>query len=153
MGEHLISWKPLRFASWFPTFISCSPNLPHVYIRLCKHTNHFTFLQYLSFSYGSFSWSRVNVYFWFSGVGEKMKGDGSKTKLYIGQLQNGKYRIKKSWKVIDQVLHFDLYCIESIRFQSILRQIVSVCHDTCYMCDIVVACHMTLWHHDMLLWQ
>ena len=25
--------------------ISCSPNLPHVYIRLCKHGNHFTFLQ------------------------------------------------------------------------------------------------------------
>ena len=24
------------------------------------------------------------------------KGDGSKTKLYIGQLQKGKYRIKKS---------------------------------------------------------
>ena len=28
-----ISWKPLRFASWFPTLISCSPNLPRVYIR------------------------------------------------------------------------------------------------------------------------
>ena len=41
-----ISWKPLRFASWFPTLISCSPNLPRVYIRLCKHGNHFTFLQY-----------------------------------------------------------------------------------------------------------
>ena len=40
-----ISWKPLRFASWFPTLISCSPNLPRVYIRLCKHGNHFTFLQ------------------------------------------------------------------------------------------------------------
>ena len=40
-----ISWKPLRFASWFPTLISCSPNLPSVYIRLCKHGNHFTFLQ------------------------------------------------------------------------------------------------------------
>ena len=39
-----ISWKPLRFASWFPTLISCSPNLPRVYIRLCKHGNHFTFL-------------------------------------------------------------------------------------------------------------
>ena len=36
--------KPLRFASWFPTLISCSPNLPRVYIRLCKHGNHFTFL-------------------------------------------------------------------------------------------------------------
>ena len=40
-----ISWKPLRFASWFPTLISCSPNPPRVYIRLCKHGNHFTFLQ------------------------------------------------------------------------------------------------------------
>ena len=29
---------------WFPTLISCSPNLPRVYIRLCKHGNHFTFL-------------------------------------------------------------------------------------------------------------
>ena len=43
--EHSISWKPFRFASWFPTLISCSPNLPRVYIRLCKHGNHFTFLQ------------------------------------------------------------------------------------------------------------
>ena len=25
--------------------ISCSPNLPRVYIRLCKHGNHFIFLQ------------------------------------------------------------------------------------------------------------
>ena len=41
-----ISWKPLRFASWFPTLISCSPNLLRVYIRLCKHGNHFTFLHY-----------------------------------------------------------------------------------------------------------
>ena len=32
--------------SWFPTLISCSPNLTRVYIRLCKHRNHFTFLQY-----------------------------------------------------------------------------------------------------------
>ena len=39
-----ISWKPLRFALWFPTLISCSPNLPRVYIRLYKHGNHFTFL-------------------------------------------------------------------------------------------------------------
>ena len=39
-----INWKPLRFASWFPTLISCSPNLPHDYIRLCKHGNHFTYL-------------------------------------------------------------------------------------------------------------
>ena len=23
-----ISWKPLRFTSWFPTLISCSPNFP-----------------------------------------------------------------------------------------------------------------------------
>ena len=37
--------KLLHFASWFPTLISCSPNLPRVYIRLCKHGNHFTFLQ------------------------------------------------------------------------------------------------------------
>ena len=29
----------------FPTLISCSPNLQCVYIRLCKHGNHFTFLQ------------------------------------------------------------------------------------------------------------
>ena len=34
------------FKSWFPTLISFSPNLPSVYIRLCKHGNHFTFLQY-----------------------------------------------------------------------------------------------------------
>ena len=33
-----ISWKPLRFASWFRTLISCSPNLPNVYIRLCIDT-------------------------------------------------------------------------------------------------------------------
>ena len=46
LGEHSISWKPLRFVSWFPTPISLSPNLPRVYIRLCKHVNHFTFLQY-----------------------------------------------------------------------------------------------------------
>ena len=25
--SYSISWKPLRFASWFPTLISCSPNL------------------------------------------------------------------------------------------------------------------------------
>ena len=32
--------------SWEVTWeeISCSPNLPRVYIRLCKHGNHFTFL-------------------------------------------------------------------------------------------------------------
>ena len=42
--RHSISWKPLRFSSWFPTLISCSSNLPRVYIRLCKHENHFTFL-------------------------------------------------------------------------------------------------------------
>ena len=45
-----ISWKPLRFALWFPTLISCSPNLPRVYIRLCKHGNHFTFLHSHFFS-------------------------------------------------------------------------------------------------------
>ena len=32
-------------AWWFPTLIACSPNLPRVYIKLCKHGNHFTFLQ------------------------------------------------------------------------------------------------------------
>ena len=48
LGEHSISWKPLRFASWFPTLILCSPNLPRVYIRLCKHGNHFTFLHWTS---------------------------------------------------------------------------------------------------------
>ena len=41
MGEHSLSWKPLRFASWFPTLISYSPNLSRVYIKLCKHENHF----------------------------------------------------------------------------------------------------------------
>ena len=30
-----LSWKPLRFASWFPTLSPCSPNLPR---------DHFTFL-------------------------------------------------------------------------------------------------------------
>ena len=45
-----INWKPLRFALWFPTLISCSPNLPRVYIRLCKHGNHFTFLHSHFFS-------------------------------------------------------------------------------------------------------
>ena len=43
---HSISWKLLHFMLWFPTLISCSPNLPRVYIRLCKHRNHFTFLQF-----------------------------------------------------------------------------------------------------------
>ena len=42
----MISWKPQCEAEWFPTLISCSPNLPSVYIRLCKHGNHFTFLQW-----------------------------------------------------------------------------------------------------------
>ena len=46
MGEHSISWKPLRFVLWFPSLISCSPNLLRVYIRLCKHGNHFTFHHY-----------------------------------------------------------------------------------------------------------
>ena len=50
MGEYSISWKPLRFALWFPTLISCSPNLPCIYIRLCKHGNHFTFLQYKTYN-------------------------------------------------------------------------------------------------------
>ena len=45
LEKHSISWKPLRFASWFPALISCSPNLPRDYIRLCKHGNNFTFLQ------------------------------------------------------------------------------------------------------------
>ena len=48
-----ISWKPLRFASWFPSLISCSPNLPRVYIRLCKHGNHFTFLHSCSLEIGT----------------------------------------------------------------------------------------------------
>ena len=43
-----LEFKPLRFASWFPTLISCSPNLPRVYIRLCKHGNHFIFLHFNS---------------------------------------------------------------------------------------------------------
>ena len=45
-----MSWKPLRFASWFPTLISCSPNLPRVYIRLCKHGNYFTFFTVTKYS-------------------------------------------------------------------------------------------------------
>ena len=32
--------------SWFPMLISCSPNLPRVYIRICKHGNHFTLLHF-----------------------------------------------------------------------------------------------------------
>ena len=40
-----IKFSTPRFASWFPTLISCSPNLPRVYIRLYKPGNHFTFLQ------------------------------------------------------------------------------------------------------------
>ena len=38
----------LDFASWFPTHISCSPNLPSVYIRVCKHGNHFKFLHFMT---------------------------------------------------------------------------------------------------------
>ena len=44
-AKELNSYFHFRFASWFPKLISCSPNLPRVYIRLCKHGNHFTFLQ------------------------------------------------------------------------------------------------------------
>ena len=44
--DKLDKLEPLRFSSWFPTLISCSLNLPRVYIRLCKHGNHFTFLHY-----------------------------------------------------------------------------------------------------------
>ena len=36
LERHSISWKPLRFASWFPALISCSPNLPRVYVRLWR---------------------------------------------------------------------------------------------------------------------
>ena len=46
VGRTLDILEPFRFASWFPTLISCSRNLPRVYIRLCKHGNHFTFLHY-----------------------------------------------------------------------------------------------------------
>ena len=53
---------------------------------------------YLSFPYGTFSWPGIIVCDFQVWV---RKGDGSKTKLYIGQLQKGKYRIKKSWKIID----------------------------------------------------
>ena len=43
--SYFISWSYfISFASWFPTLISCSLNLPRVYIRLCKHGKHFTFL-------------------------------------------------------------------------------------------------------------
>ena len=45
-NDKLDKLEPLRFSSWFPTLISCSPNLPRAYIRLCKHGNHFTFLHY-----------------------------------------------------------------------------------------------------------
>ena len=151
MGEHLISWKPLRFASWFPTFISCSPNLPHVYIRLCKHTNHFTFLQYLSFSYGSFSWSRVNVYFWFSGVGEKRRWIKNKVvhrTITERKIQNKKV-MKSNWSCA--AFWFILYRIYkiSVYFET---DCIRMPWYLLYA-DIVVACHMTLWHHDMLLWQ
>lgn len=81
------------------------------------------------------------------------KEDGSKTKLYIRQLQKGKYRIRKSWNPTYQGQHFDLGYIESVEFQSILRQIVSACSNTCYMCNVFDAYNTRLWFHDMLLWQ
>ena len=34
-----------------PTLISCSPNLPRVYIRLCKHGNHLHFFNLFLFSH------------------------------------------------------------------------------------------------------
>ena len=72
------------------------------------------------------------------------KEDGSKTKLYIRQLQKGKYRIRKSWNPTYQGQHFDLGYIESVEFQSILRQIVSACSNTCYMCNVFDAYYTRL---------
>ena len=46
VGRTLDILEPFRLASWFHTLISCSLNLRRVYIRLCKHGNHFTFLHY-----------------------------------------------------------------------------------------------------------
>ena len=39
VGRTLDILEPFRFASWFPTLISCSLNLRRVYIRLYKHGN------------------------------------------------------------------------------------------------------------------
>ena len=41
LGNHDAKWSGFQL-------IECSPNLLGVYIRLCKHGNHFTFLQYIS---------------------------------------------------------------------------------------------------------
>ena len=71
MGEHSIGWKPLRFASWFPTLISCSPNLPSVYIRLCEHGNHLHFFYKITNERGTktvFTYARVK---WFYGQSER----------------------------------------------------------------------------------
>ena len=59
------------FASWFPTLISCSPNLPSVYIRLCKHGNHFTFFYKITNERGTktvFTYAHVK---WFYGQSER----------------------------------------------------------------------------------
>ena len=42
------------------------------------------------------------------------------------------------------MLHFDLHCREAVRSQSILRKIVQGHNDTCYMCNVVGAYHVTL---------
>ena len=44
-GEHSRSWKPLRFASWFPTLRSCSPDIPRVLIRVSNTENRLLFLK------------------------------------------------------------------------------------------------------------
>lgn len=46
---HIIKRVLRHFASSFPTLISRFPNLPRVHSRLCKHRNHFTFLQCRTF--------------------------------------------------------------------------------------------------------
>ena len=38
-----------QFTLWLPMLILCSPNLPCVYITLCKHGNHFIFLTYCTY--------------------------------------------------------------------------------------------------------
>ena len=38
-------WLAINHFTWAYVCM-CSPNLPRVYIRLCKHGNHFTFLHY-----------------------------------------------------------------------------------------------------------
>lgn len=39
---------------------------------------------------------------------------------------------------------FDLGYIESVEFESILRQIVSACSNTCYMCNVFDAYYTRL---------